>query len=384
MQKILIGVEVICMKKMTTLFLAAVLFSSLSACGAEGSQNSRFSGSTESNIASAEQETQNTISVQTETAVPGSTDAQGEQRSNILVAYFSWADNAVLADDVDAVSSPSVIPPGNVQQLASWVQEETDGDLFSIRVTEPYSSDWDECLERANQERGDNARPELVENVDNLEQYDTVFLGYPNWWYGVPMALLTFLEQNDLSGKQVYLFCSHGTGGLANSVEQITEAAPEAVISDHIFDCYEEEAASSQENIQSWVEDVGYSTGESAAVPADSLQISVQFGENTVVYELNNGTAANSLYEQLPLTIQVEDYSNNEKIFYPPQTLDTSDSPLAQTGAGTLAYYAPWGDVVFFYDDYHENPSLFELGHVLSGSELIRDMSGTITITAVE
>ncbi len=374
----------ICMKKMTTLFLAAVLFSSLSACGAEGSQNSRFSGSTESNIASAEQETQNTISVQTETAVPGSTDAQGEQRSNILVAYFSWADNAVLADDVDAVSSPSVIPPGNVQQLASWVQEETDGDLFSIRVTEPYSSDWDECLERANQERGDNARPELVENVDNLEQYDTVFLGYPNWWYGVPMALLTFLEQNDLSGKQVYLFCSHGTGGLANSVEQITEAAPEAVISDHIFDCYEEEAASSQENIQSWVEDVGYSTGESAAVPADSLQISVQFGENTVVYELNNGTAANSLYEQLPLTIQVEDYSNNEKIFYPPQTLDTSDSPLAQTGAGTLAYYAPWGDVVFFYDDYHENPSLFELGHVLSGSELIRDMSGTITITAVE
>lgn len=198
------------------------------------------------------------------------------------------------------------------------------------------------------------------------------------------MALLTFLEQNDLSGKQVYLFCSHGTGGLANSVEQITEAAPEAVISDHIFDCYEEEAASSQENIQSWVEDVGYSTGESAAVPADSLQISVQFGENTVVYELNNGTAANSLYEQLPLTIQVEDYSNNEKIFYPPQTLDTSDSPLAQTGAGTLAYYAPWGDVVFFYDDYHENPSLFELGHVLSGSELIRDMSGTITITAVE
>lgn len=171
----------ICMKKMTTLFLAAVLFSSLSACGAEGSQNSRFSGSTESNIASAEQETQNTISVQTETAVPGSTDAQGEQRSNILVAYFSWADNAVLADDVDAVSSPSVILPGNVQQLASWVQEETDGDLFSIRVTEPYSSDWDECLERANQERGDNARPELVENVDNLEQYDTVFLGYPNW-----------------------------------------------------------------------------------------------------------------------------------------------------------------------------------------------------------
>lgn len=159
---------------------------------------------------------------------------------------------------MDAVASPSVIPPGDVQQLAGWVQEETGGDLFSIRVTDPYPSDWDDCLARANQERGDNARPELAANVENLEQYDTVFLGYPNWWYGVPMALLTFLEQNDLSGKQVYLFCSHGTGGLARSVEIITEAAPEAVTSDDIFDCYEEEASCAQSDIQNWVTGLGY------------------------------------------------------------------------------------------------------------------------------
>lgn len=73
------------------------------------------------------------------------------------------------------------------------------------------------------------------------------------------MPLLTFLEENDLSGKEVYLFCSHGTGGLANSVEIITEAAPDAIISDNIFDCYEEEASSSQEEIQNWVEETGYS-----------------------------------------------------------------------------------------------------------------------------
>lgn len=245
------------MKKMIALFLAA-LFSSLPACGAEESQNSQFSESTESDTTISEQETQSAISVQTETVTPDSTDLQEEQSSNILVAYFSWADNAILADDVDAVTSPSVIPPGNVQQLANWVQEATGGDLFSIRVTEPYSSNWDECLERANRERGDNARPDLVENMDNLNQYDTIFLGYPNWWYGVPMALLTFLEQNDLSGKQVYLFCSHGTGGLAKSVEQITEAAPEAMISDQIFDCYEEEAAHSQADIQNWTAKLGF------------------------------------------------------------------------------------------------------------------------------
>ena len=331
-------------------------------------------------------------------SVPETEEVGSTSNGNVLVAYFSWADNAILADDVDAVSSPSVIPPGNVQQLAGWVQEETGGDLFAIRVTDPYPSDWDACLDRANQERGENARPELEERVENLDDYDTVFLGYPNWWYGVPMPLLTFLEENDLSGKQVYLFCSHGTGGLANSVEIITEAAPDALISDNIFDCYEEDASSSQEDIQNWVAETGYSAQDNggdnmtenrentagSTEETGARQISVQFGENTVIYELNDSPAADSLYEQLPITTEVEDFSTNEKIFYPSQELDTSDSPAAEGGAGTLAYYAPWGDVVMFYDDYSANSSLFELGQAVSGGEQIGEMSGTIVIDIID
>lgn len=247
------------MKKILSLFLTMAMVLSLTACGATETQDSHSSEASESSSEVSEQETPDSSSSEMETFRSGSPETSGEEQgSNILVAYFSWADNAVLAEDVDAVASPSVIPPGNVQQLAGWVQEETGGDLFSIQVTDPYPSDWDECLARANQERGDNARPELTENVENLDQYDTVFLGYPNWWYGVPMALLTFLEQNDLSGKQVYLFCSHGTGGLANSVELIADAAPDTAISDNIFDCYEEDASSSQGDIQNWIAELGY------------------------------------------------------------------------------------------------------------------------------
>lgn len=247
------------MKKARSLFLAITMVLSLAACSTTEDQLNSSSASSESSSAASAQETPDTSAPETDHSSPESSATGEEQDSNILVAYFSWADNAILADDVDAVASPSVIPPGNVQQLAGWVREETGGDLFSIRVTDPYPSDWDECLARANQERGDNARPELAENVEDLDRYDTVFLGYPNWWYGVPMALLSFLEQNDLYGKEVYLFCSHGTGGLANSVELITEAAPEASLSDNIFDCYEEEAASSEENIRAWVNGLGYS-----------------------------------------------------------------------------------------------------------------------------
>lgn len=243
------------MKKVMALLMALSLIFSLAACGSTQPQEDASSTSQISTPPESAETSESSQPPETDDAASADTTAPS---GNVLVAYFSWADNAILADDVDAVASPSVISPGNVQQLAGWVQEQTGGDLFSIRVTDPYPSDWNDCLTRANQERGDDARPELVENVENLDNYDVVFLGYPNWWYGVPMALLSFLENNDLSGKQVYLFCSHGTGGLANSVDIITEALPNGEISDNIFDCFEEEAPSSQTEIESWLTELGY------------------------------------------------------------------------------------------------------------------------------
>ena len=92
----------------------------------------------------------------------------------------------------------------------------------------------------------------------------------------------------------------------------------------------------------------------------DARFISVQTENGSIIYQLNDSAAAESLYQQLPITVESEDFSTNEKIFYPPCELDTSDSPLATEGAGTLAYYEPWGDVVFFYGGYNENPYLYQ------------------------
>ena len=256
------------MRRWMAAALAALMVLSLAACaGSQQEEQSASTEATEQSQSASVQEEEEPASLEE----PASTEQQSEepassteqpsnaQESGVLVAYFSWADNAVIEGEVDAVASPSVTAPGNVQQLAQWVSERTGGDLFSIQVTEPYSSDWDACLERANQERAEDARPELTASVEQLERYGTVFLGYPNWWYGVPMALLSFLEENDLSDKQVYLFCSHGTGGLASSVEQIDEALPDSTaLSENIFDVYEEDAASSQQDILAWLEELGY------------------------------------------------------------------------------------------------------------------------------
>ncbi len=113
------------------------------------------------------------------------------------------------------------------------------------------------------------------------------------------------------------------------------------------------------------------------------MRISVQANGETTIFELNDGNAAKELYEQLPLTIDVEDYSNNEKIFYPPKKLDTANTPMANAKSGTLAYYAPWGDVVMFYDKFGSAGGLYELGNVVSGGEHIKNMSGTIIIEKV-
>ena len=114
--------------------------------------------------------------------------------------------------------------------------------------------------------------------------------------------------------------------------------------------------------------------------PQPAMQISVKSNGNTTVFELNNSQAARDLYAQLPLSIKVENYSNNEKIFYPPKKLNTTDTPQADAQAGTLAYYAPWGDVVMFYGRFGSAAGLFELGSAISGSEYIHGMSGTIQI----
>lgn len=94
--------------------------------------------------------------------------------------------------------------------------------------------------------------------IENLDQYDAVFLGYPIGGTGVPMALLTFWSRMIFLANKCISFVLHGTGGLSNSVNIITEAAPDASISDNIFDCYEEDASSSQNDIQSWVTGLGY------------------------------------------------------------------------------------------------------------------------------
>lgn len=187
-----------------------------------------------------------------------------EESPKILIAYFTWAENTVVEDpsaiDVDATTSASVLLPGNAAKMAGWIQQEVGGDLFSIVVEEPYSSDYDECLDRAADEKAENARPALAGHVEDMEQYDVVFIGFPNWWYTVPMAVLTFVEEYDFSGKTIIPFVTHGTGGLSSTIRDLTAALPDDVTILEPIGVYRPDVDSSQSAVQEWAQGLDLDT----------------------------------------------------------------------------------------------------------------------------
>ena len=244
------------MKRWASLVLSALLLFSLAACG---------DGDT-SNAPPAESHENMTSQTPSETNRPDQSEPVGSQEpagqeeaegSHILIADFPWADNTVVEDpssvDVDATTSASVLAPGNAAKLAAWIQEAVGGDLHSIVVEEPYSSDYDECLDRAAEEKADNARPALTTHVENMEDYDIVFLGFPNWWYTLPMPVLTFVEEYDWSGKTVVPFVTHGTGGLSSTIRDLTAALPEDVTILEPIGVYRPEVDASQSAVQEWI-----------------------------------------------------------------------------------------------------------------------------------
>lgn len=126
---------------------------------------------------------------------------------------------------------------------------------------------------------------------------------------------------------------------------------------------------------------VGSANGQGASKEGAFMKMTVSANGNEIVFELSDSQAVKDLLAQLPLTVGVENYSSNEKIFYPPKKLKTNNTPLVKSASmGTLAYYAPWGNVVMFYGDFGSAAGLYALGHAIKGGDCIKALSGKITI----
>lgn len=160
-------------------------------------------------------------------------ETKEEANSDILVAYFSWS--------------------GNTEEIAKMIAADTGADLFEIVPEEAYTDDYDAVVEQAQEEQNEDVRPAIKDEIENWDDYQTVFIGYPNWWSDVPMIINTFLESYDFEGKTVVPFCTHGGGGFGTSLSSIEEGAEGATILDG-FQVSGSKAAQSEAAVQEWLD----------------------------------------------------------------------------------------------------------------------------------
>lgn len=228
-------------QKILCVILSVAMLLTLAACG-----NSEAA-------APQTEATQGADSTEAQNSVQTASDAK------ILIAYFTAAENS----DVDAVSSASVVTvngeaKGCVQAIADMIQEGTDGDLFSIQTEFDYPGGIGELIDYADgeQERGD--RPTLTTHIENLDEYDVIFIGYPNWWYDMPMAMYTFFEEYDFTGKTIIPFNTHRGSRFSSTISTIQELEPGATVIEDGFTFPGDNAADAAEDVAAWLEELEY------------------------------------------------------------------------------------------------------------------------------
>lgn len=266
------------MKKITTFIIFCILVFSLTACsnsqqnrGAGNASGEEISQITTENIppqtAEAErvqtEDSGDTSHADSSDREPVSSTSEETGNGNILIAYFSYGENAKLASDVDASASASIQifngeVTGNTGVMAHMIAEASGGELFSIRTAEPYPDSYEGTLDVGKDEKDRDVRPELSTHIENLGQYDTVFVGFPNWWYGMPMVMYSFFDTYDFSGKTVIPFCTSGGSAFSNAIDEIRDMEPDATVLDglHIGGSSVSDAES---RVNEWVTELGLS-----------------------------------------------------------------------------------------------------------------------------
>lgn len=180
------------------------------------------------------------------------------ENSNILIAYFTVPED-IDTNGIDADSGASVVVKdeevlGNMEYMALTIQDAIGGDLFRIETKEAYPLDHEPLVDQAAEEQDENARPELAAHIENPEQYDTILLGYPNWWGDMPQPLFTFLEEYDFSGKTIIPFVTHGGSGFSSTVHTIEKLEPDATVIESGLSLSRNSVANAQADIKAWAD----------------------------------------------------------------------------------------------------------------------------------
>lgn len=179
-----------------------------------------------------------------------------------LVVYFSMPETTNLGKMNKEEENSTVVIDGkvlgNTQYVAGIIQERTGADIFRIEPLVPYPLDHKILVEQAKTEQKQAFRPAVKERIENINEYETIFLGYPNWWGDMPMILYTFLESYDLSGKMIVPFNTHGGSGFSDTIGTVQRLQPNAIVRKDGFTISRNDVQEAEPDINTWLKKLGY------------------------------------------------------------------------------------------------------------------------------
>lgn len=227
------------MKKMINLLSGVILIFALTACGISGAE--------------ARKDKQAYFNEQAADAL----QTQQSDMEKAIVVYFSMPETTDPNNMTKAEADSTVIIDGevlgNTQYAATIIQDNTGADMFRIEPKTPYPTDHDTLVAQAKKEKENNLRPEIKNHIEDISQYNTIFLGYPTWWSDMPMILYSFLDEYDFSGKTIIPFNTHGGSGFANTIETISELEPNATVNENGFTVSRDDVQEAENDMIAWL-----------------------------------------------------------------------------------------------------------------------------------
>lgn len=228
----------------------------------------------------------------------------------ILIAYFSRYGNTQYSGDVDASTSASVVTAqqekyGTTEFVARLIQQNVDGDMYLIQTQKQYPEDFQTLVVQNHEEMNDDYFPALKDSNLNMNDYDTIYLGYPIWATDAPQAIFSFLRQYDLSGKKIALFCTHDGYGSGSSYEDIKKAVPNSEFIGEL-DIEAQDVPFAQNIVREWLKKIHM------IQEANSVPITVNVDGKQLTGVLYNTALAEEIKDCFPLTVSMTGFGGRE------------------------------------------------------------------------
>ena len=280
---------------------------------------------------------------------------------------------------------------GNVKTIASAIGSQLEADMVEIQPAEKgldYAADnyaiGSRLIDDIRRSPNDAGSYPAIDAVDiDFSRYANVIIATPLWWGNMAAPMQTFLYHNgsQMAGKNIGLVVSSASSGISGVVGDAERLVPAGnILLPHLW-IRSAQTGRAREMVKEWLDKINFNSNQQTG----NMRIKISDGNHSIVFELNETSAAKSLYGMLPLEVKVENYSTNEKIFYPPTTVSFGvDCIEGDCPAGTLALFSPWGNVVMFYGAAGRYNGLYILGKAIDGADGIRNLSGTICVEKQE